>query len=74
MWEPRRLTNLWASTACYRHSFTVTSAINAKLSKHFNHLCGSGFKYFIYARKTKCLKPMSDVAVSVPNGRLIMLG
>jgi hypothetical protein len=22
MWEPRRLTNLWASTACYRDSFT----------------------------------------------------
>jgi hypothetical protein len=23
MWEPRRLTTLWASTACYRDSFTV---------------------------------------------------
>jgi hypothetical protein len=23
MWEPRRLTTLWASTACYRGSFTV---------------------------------------------------
>jgi hypothetical protein len=22
MWEPRRLTTLWASTACYRDSFT----------------------------------------------------
>jgi hypothetical protein len=22
MWEPRRLTNLWSSTACYRDSFT----------------------------------------------------
>jgi hypothetical protein len=22
MWEPRRLTNLWAFTACYRDSFT----------------------------------------------------
>jgi hypothetical protein len=22
MWEPRRLTALWASTACYRDSFT----------------------------------------------------
>jgi hypothetical protein len=21
MWKPRRLTTLWASTACYRHSF-----------------------------------------------------
>jgi hypothetical protein len=24
MWEPRRLTNLWASTACYKDSFTFT--------------------------------------------------
>jgi hypothetical protein len=22
MWEPRRLTNLWASMACYTDSFT----------------------------------------------------
>jgi hypothetical protein len=22
MWEPRRLTTIWASTACYRDSFT----------------------------------------------------
>jgi hypothetical protein len=24
MWEPRRLTTLWASTACHRDSFTFT--------------------------------------------------
>jgi hypothetical protein len=24
MWEPRRLTTLWASTNCYRDSFTVS--------------------------------------------------
>jgi hypothetical protein len=24
MWEPRRFTTLWASTACYRDSFTFT--------------------------------------------------
>jgi hypothetical protein len=24
MWDPRRLTTLWASTACYRDSFTFT--------------------------------------------------
>jgi hypothetical protein len=23
MWEPRRLTNLWASTACYRDNFNL---------------------------------------------------
>jgi hypothetical protein len=25
MWEPRRLTTLWASTACYRESFALCS-------------------------------------------------
>jgi hypothetical protein len=24
MWEPQRLTTLWAFTACYRDSFTLT--------------------------------------------------
>jgi hypothetical protein len=28
MWERRRLTTLWASTACYRDSFTITFKIN----------------------------------------------
>jgi hypothetical protein len=28
MWEPRRLTTLWASTACYRNSFTFMYAFN----------------------------------------------
>jgi hypothetical protein len=27
MWEPRRLTTLWAFTACYRDSFTLPQAI-----------------------------------------------
>jgi hypothetical protein len=26
IWEPRRLTTLWASTACYRDSFTFLPA------------------------------------------------
>jgi hypothetical protein len=25
MWDPQRLTNLWASMACYRDSFTLPS-------------------------------------------------
>jgi hypothetical protein len=28
MWEPRRLTTLWASTACYRDSFTFFPLYN----------------------------------------------
>jgi hypothetical protein len=31
MWDPRRLTTLWASTACYRDSFTFMQI----LSKYF---------------------------------------
>jgi hypothetical protein len=27
MWEPRRLTTLWAFTACYRHSFFFTTSM-----------------------------------------------
>jgi hypothetical protein len=42
MWEPRRLTTLWASTACYRDSFTFFTSIidssacssNGSLAKH----------------------------------------
>jgi hypothetical protein len=33
MWEPRRLTTLWASTACYRDSFTF---LRAKVIRHFS--------------------------------------
>jgi hypothetical protein len=34
MWEPRRLTTLWASTACYRDSFTFFFYI------FYVHSCG----------------------------------
>jgi hypothetical protein len=27
MWEPLRLTNLWASTTCYRNSFTILQIV-----------------------------------------------
>jgi hypothetical protein len=38
MWEPRRLTNIWASTACYSDSFTFTSLPSlSRLSRK----CGS---------------------------------
>jgi hypothetical protein len=32
MWEPRRLTTLWASTACYRDSFTSQTCHITKTS------------------------------------------
>jgi hypothetical protein len=28
MWNPRRLTTLWAFTACYRDSFTFLTQVN----------------------------------------------
>jgi hypothetical protein len=36
MWEPRRLTTLWASTACYRDSFTFYIYVYVQV----DHLCG----------------------------------
>jgi hypothetical protein len=30
MWEPRRLTTLWAYTACYRDSFTIIFVFNSR--------------------------------------------
>jgi hypothetical protein len=32
MWEPRRLTTLWAVTACYRDSFTFTLPITWEIN------------------------------------------
>jgi hypothetical protein len=32
MWEPRRLTNLWDITACYRDSFTFTFTFFSSLT------------------------------------------
>jgi hypothetical protein len=33
MWEPRRLTTLWASTACYRDSLALPFCISASLRR-----------------------------------------
>jgi hypothetical protein len=38
MWEPRRLTTLWVSTACYRESFTfVRSSFLNTIALHYQH-------------------------------------
>jgi hypothetical protein len=36
MWEPRRLTTLWASTACYRDSCTLSPSV-----RRLSRKCGS---------------------------------
>jgi hypothetical protein len=38
MWEPRRLTTLWAFMATYRHSFTLLAAGSHNLSVIFSGL------------------------------------
>jgi hypothetical protein len=37
MWEPRRLTSLWAPTACYRNSFTFFIAIIVYVQRNVSH-------------------------------------
>jgi hypothetical protein len=55
MWDPQRLTTLWASTACYRDSFTllvlcytsifcdITRCSSLKVNRHFGCLLHVGF-------------------------------
>jgi hypothetical protein len=45
MWEPRRLTNRWASTACYRDSFTFYFSLS--MGTHLQ----SSEHYFLDGRK-----------------------
>jgi hypothetical protein len=35
MFEPRRLTTLWAAMSCYRDSFTIFIAIKSKVKENF---------------------------------------
>jgi hypothetical protein len=56
MWQPRRLTTLWASTACYWDSFTITY----KLSKLYVFSLGeNGVRRFDFDRKTSNLCSIS---------------
>jgi hypothetical protein len=53
MWEPRRLTTLWAFTACYRDSFTfylckefqLCYALDANNTRTFCRRCALQMKY-----------------------------
>jgi hypothetical protein len=38
MWDPRRLTTLWASTACYRDSFTLPYLTLHRITTVFSRL------------------------------------
>jgi hypothetical protein len=45
MWEPRRLTTLWASKACYRYSFTFYLIMRPKLAANLNSVSRSRQPY-----------------------------
>jgi hypothetical protein len=47
MWDPRRLTNLWAFMACYRDSFTFLPYENADMD------------YTLYSRTSKLISTLS---------------
>jgi hypothetical protein len=47
MWEPRHLTTIWASTACYKVSF-----INSKAKLHAAQLCIIVYKTCIFSKKS----------------------
>jgi hypothetical protein len=36
MWDPWRLTTLWASTACYRDSFAIRNCLNSVSTPHLD--------------------------------------
>jgi hypothetical protein len=58
MWEPRRLTTLWAYAACYRDSFTLPFY-------HIVFMCHAHPKYLNSV--TFCKKPLEILAIYIPN-------
>jgi hypothetical protein len=69
MWEPRRLTTLWAFTACYRDSFTVFNRLsryiwNTRLERYsLANLLGPRLQY--------CDFPISFTRMSKVNWILV---
>jgi hypothetical protein len=60
MWEPRRLTNLWASTACYRDSFTFIFTFNQYSStehpvSHIDNCIFRKFNKYLIMEDAVCL-------------------
>jgi hypothetical protein len=48
MWEPRRLTTLWAFRACYRDSFTFHWKRTACITGFLEYIIEQAYIYFIY--------------------------
>jgi hypothetical protein len=59
MWQPRRLTTLWAFTACYRDSFFYNKGKLGKLSRYRDELDGRssipsrGKEIFVYSTASR---------------------
>jgi hypothetical protein len=70
MWEPRRLTTLWAFTACYRNSFIFLSLdsptqteVNGRLlinTARIQNGVGVAVKFLIHIRDRVVLKVLSN--------------
>jgi hypothetical protein len=63
MWEPRRLTTLWTSTACYRDSFTFS----------FYHVMGTTPKTSMNTQNTYSVKYAQGMTYPQRSFRQIML-
>jgi hypothetical protein len=67
MWEPRRLTTLWASTACYRNHFTFSFTVYLKKIKPKPKSLFEGYRLFV-ERSFACTNdPESYAGGSVRN-------
>jgi hypothetical protein len=65
MWEPRRLTALWASTACYRDSFTFFTFILVPKFRHITSRSLLSLNMIFYFTNVKC--PVPSFFLSFPN-------
>jgi hypothetical protein len=88
MWEPRRLTTLWAFTACYRDSFTILYLFTMNISCLAGRIdyCSDGnsvsrHKGIMLATRVQCRHKLSvwpvcsgilNVSLSVSPPRLLM--
>jgi hypothetical protein len=72
MWEPRRLTTLWASTACYRDSFTFTccNEICRFITVFTKALCGASSIQFM---SPTCSPRTLQRTQALPRGLLLTM-
>jgi hypothetical protein len=72
MWEPRRLTIIWASAACYRESFTFVIFYLATSFIFLNRTDGVAQTPVLEVQMTAVLSDVSDVSHSVMTGEGVL--